>query len=385
VLFEDKERSFTGPRSYVEGDWEYLDRSARIEAQRVRAFINKWVGEYPEAHHGELISRIRSGDQHNFHSATFEIVLFALFRSLGCTVTVHPDLPAGNAAHPDFLVVTPDGAQAYVEAVLASDYSQAEIAARKRKDAVLAAIDKIDSPNFFLSVDAEGNPDRPPSGKTLGRQLERWLSSLDPDAVAREINERGTDHMPKMAWEHEGWKVSFEAIPKKPERRGKGQRVIGALFGGAQFVNVWEPIRDAVKSKGNRYGELPHPFLVCINVDGMSVDRIDEMQALFGEEEFVFKVGSDDEPEMRRKANGAWWGPQGVQYKRVSGVWIFDKLNPWNVVSRKNCVYFNPWSDKPFPSLLEQVNHAKLQDQKMVWTDGQPIGELLELPRDWPE
>jgi hypothetical protein len=304
---------------------------------------------------------------------------------LGCTVTVHPDLPDGSPAHPDFLIVTHDGANVYVEAVLASDYSQAEIAARKRKDAVLAAIDKIDSPNFFLSVDAEGNPDMPPSGKALGQQLEKWLSSLNPDAVAREVNEQGPDHMPKMTWEHEGWKVTFEAIPKKPERRGKGQRVIGALFGGALFVNVWEPIRDAVKSKGNHYGNLPHPFLVCVNVDGMSVDRIDEMQALFGEEEFIFKVGSAEEPEMRRRPNGAWWGPKGVQYKRVSGAWVFDTLNPWNVVSRKNCVYFNPWADKPLPDLFTKVNHAKPLDQKMVWTDGRPIGELLDLPRDWPE
>lgn len=384
MLFEDKKRSFTGPRSYVEGDWEYLDRSARVEAQRVRAFLNKWVSEYPDAHRNELISRTRSGVYHNFHSAAFEVVLFALFRSLECTITVHPDLPGSSTTHPDFLVVTPDGAHLYVEAVLASDYSQAEIAARKRKDAVLAAIDKIESPNFFLSVEAEGNPEKPPGGQALGRQLEKWLSSLDPDVVAREITEQGVDHIPKMTWEHEGWKVTFEAIPKNPERRGKGERVIGALSSGAQFVNVWEPIRDAIKSKGNRYGELPHPFLVCMNVNGMSVDRIDEMQGLFGEEEFVFKVGSA-EPEMRRRPNGAWWGPKGVQYQRISGAWIFDTLNPWNVVSRKNCLYFNPWTNKPLPDLFTRMNHAGPQDQKMVWTDGQPIGELLDLPRDWPE
>ena len=386
MLFDDKERTFTGPRSYVEGDWEYLDRSARVEAQRVRAFLNKWVSQYPDEHRNELVSRITSGDQHNFHSATFELVLFALIRSLGCTVTIHPDLPGGSPAHPDFLVVTSDGTHIYVEAVLASDYSEAEIAARKRKDAVLAAIEKIDSPNFFLSVDAQGNPDHPPSGKTISRQLEKWLNSLDPDAVAREVNEQGLDSIPKMTCEHEGWEVTFEAIPKKPERRGKGQRVIGALFSGTQFVNVWEPIRDAVKSKGKRYGELPHPFLVCVNVDGMSVDRIDEMQALFGEEEYVFKPGGAvGEPEMRRRPNGAWLGPEGIQYKRVSGVWIFDTLNAWNVVSRKNCVYFNPWADKPLPELFMKVNHAKPQNQKMVWNDGQPIGELLNLPRDWPK
>lgn len=385
MLFDDKERTFTGPRSYVEDDWEYLDRSGRVEAQRVRGFLNKWANEYPLEHRYELIARVKSGDQHNFHSATFELVLFALLRSLGCAVTIHPNLPNGGVSHPDFLAVTRNGAQAYVEAVLASDYSSGEIAARKRKDVVLAAIDNINSPNFFVSVDAEGNPERPPSGKALVRELEKWLKSLDPDRVTRDIDEHGLDTMPKMTWEHEGWKVSFGAIPRKPELRGKGQRVIGARFSGAQFVNVWKPIRDAVKSKGNRYGALPHPLLVCVNVDGMSVDRIDEMQALFGQEEYVFKVGEPGEPKMRRRPNGAWLGPNGPQYKRVSGVWIFDTLNPWNVVSRKNCMYLNPWADRPLPDVFLTLNHAKPQDNKMVWIDGRPLGEVLNLPRDWPE
>jgi hypothetical protein len=385
MLFDDKERTFLGPRSYAEADWEYLDRSARIEAQRVRDFLNKWVTEYPADHRGELIARIKSGDQHNFYSATFELVLFALLRSLGFTATVHPDLADGKAAHPDFLAVTPNGAKVYVEAVLASDYSVAEIAARKRKNVVLDAIDKINSPNFLLSINAEGNPERPPKGKALARRLERWLKSLDPDQVERGINESGSDAMPRMTLEQEGWKVSFEAIPKKPDRRGKGRRVIGALFGNAQFINVWEPIRDAVKAKGNRYGALSHPLLVCVNVDGMSVDRIDEMQALFGEEEYVFNVGEAGESQMRRRRNGAWLGPKGPQYKRVSGVWIFDTLNPWNVISRKNCVYFNPWADNPLLDVFLTVNHAKPQDNKMVWTKGKPIGEVLNLPREWPE
>jgi hypothetical protein len=385
MLFEEKDRTFIGPRSYVEGDWEYLDKSARVEAQNVRMFLNKWITVYPAEHCKELITRIKSGDQHNFNSATFELVLFAMLRSLGCTVTVHPDLPDSIPAHPDFLAITKDGTHVYVEAVLASDYSKAEIAARKRKDSVLAAINKIDSPNFFLGVRTEGNPHRPLSGKALGRELECWLKSLNPDQVSQEQFELGLDSMPKMSWEHEGWKVSFTAIPKKPNRRGKGQRVIGALFGGAQFINVWEPIRNAVKSKGKRYGKLPCPLLICINVDGMVVDRIDEMQALFGEEEYIFYVGDPREPEMRRRPNGAWVGPKGPQYKRVSGVWIFDTLNPWNVVSRKNCVYFNPWADKPLPDLFLMVNHAKLQDCKMEWNEGQPIDELLNLPSDWPE
>jgi hypothetical protein len=68
MLFEEKDRTLIGPRSYVEGDWEYLDRSARVEAQRVRMFLTEWVTKYPAEHRNEIITRITNGDQHNFQS-----------------------------------------------------------------------------------------------------------------------------------------------------------------------------------------------------------------------------------------------------------------------------------------------------------------------------
>ncbi len=158
------------------------------------------------------------------------------------------------------------------------------------------------------------------------------------------------------------------------------------LSGGARWVNSWEPIRDAVKTKGNRYGELQHPLLVAINVDALSVDRIDEMQGLYGQEEYVFSVDHlSAPPQMRRKPNGAWFGQKGRQYTRVSGAWIFVTLNPWNIVSRKNTVYFNPWASKPLPTLFDSVHHAKVEGEQMKWNDGQSLDEILGLSAEWPE
>jgi len=386
MLFENKARSDQDPKSYTETDWDFLDRSGRLEAQRVRDFLNRWVSEYPESDRDELISRITSGENGHFRSAIFELVLFALLRSLGGSITVHPDLQNGSATHPDFLVVTPTGESIYVEAVLASEHREAEVSARKRTDAVLNAIERIDSPNFFVGVDADGQPERPPSGKRLRKELERWLATLDPDAVARDVSKLGRDAIPRMKWQHEDWNITFEAIPKKPENRAQGQRVIGMLSGGPRWINAWEPIRDAVKTKGNRYVDLPHPLLVAINVDALSVDRIDEMQGLYGQEEYVFSVADlSAPPQMRRKANGAWFGQHGPQYTRVSGVWIFVALNPWNIVSRKNTVHFNPWASKPLPAFFDSVHHAKAECEQMQWIDGLSLREILGLSADWPE
>ena len=159
----------------------------------------------------------------------------------------------GSERRPDFLVQMPNGEEFYLEAVLASEYSEAERAAKRRKNVVLESIEKLDSPNFFVGISADGNPDTPPPSKRLRRDLSDWLSSLDPDTVAQDVEKNGHEKIPSMTWKHDGWCVEFEAIPIKPEKRGKGQRVIGVLSGGARWVNVWEPIRDAVRSKGGRW------------------------------------------------------------------------------------------------------------------------------------
>lgn len=385
MLFNDKERASLDSKSYIEDDWDYLDRSGRVEAKRVPDFFNKWVSEYPDSDRAELIARITSGDNRHFQSAIFELVLYALLRSLGCSITVHPELPNGSKTRPDFLIDTPQGESIYLEAVIASEYSEADVATRKRTSAVLNSIEKIECPNFFLGIKAEGNPERPPGSKFLRNELERWLGSLDPDAVAHDVSENGHEAIPRKIWKLEDWIIEFEAIPIKPDRRGKGQRVIGLISGGARFVNSWEPIRDAVKAKGNRYGVLPHPLLVAITVDALSLDRIDEMQGLFGQEGYIIDMNDTSAPpQMRRKANGAWFGERGPQYTRVGGAWIFDGMNPWNIISRKNTLYFNPWAAMSLPEFFTTVQHAKVEGEQMQWREGRSLRDILSLSIEWP-
>lgn len=383
MLFEQMERTSREPRSYSEGEWEYLNRSGRLEAEKTRAFLSYWVAQFPAAQRDELVSRIKTGDDRCFRSATFELFLFALLRSIGCSVTVHPNLQSVNGTHPDFLATSDTGERAYVEAVLASEFSEAETSASRRSDVVLDAIEKIDSPNFFLKVYTEGRPGTQPNGRKLQSELKRWLSSLDPDAVARTVSERGHTLLPSREWEHGGWRITFTAIPKKPEERGRGKRVIAMLSAGARPIDSWEPIRDAIRKKENHYGELDHPLIVAANVDAIDVDRIDEMEGLFGEEVSLFRVGDPSAPpRVRRKPNGAWFGPKGPEYTRVSGARLFSDLNLWNIAACSNTLYLNPWGVKALPSFFMAFNHARTKGERMQWIVGTPLSEVLKIPRE---
>ena len=123
-----------------------------------------------------------------------------------------------------------------------------------------------------------------------------------------------------------------------------------------------------------------------MRVDCFSLDKIDEKQALFGQEEYVFNKDSpNSDPEMRRASNGAWHGKGGVQYTRVSGVWLFDSLTPWNIISQKNTLYFNPWAAIQLPKFLEKLNHASANNEKMEWTTGATLRDILGLSEYWLE
>lgn len=385
MLFDLRERTDQITKNHGETDWEYLERSGRPEAQRVRDLVTSWLSGFPEEHRGEIVSRMRGGDDTEFQAAAFELLVYSALRWLGCQVEVHPALPTGTR-RPDFLAIPPAGSPVYVEAVLASEFTQEAKAARRRTKVVLDAIERVDSPDFFIAVDADGDPERPPSGKRLRAALQQWISGLDYEAVAADLRARGNDALPKFTWNHEGWEISFDAIPKKPDRRGQGQRTIGAIFGEARWGTAHETIREAVKFKDGRYGDLPHPLLVAVNVDAMSVDREDEMNALFGDEQYVVRMGDRNaEPHMRRAPNGAWMGAAGPQYTRVSGAWVFRGASPWNVASRSHTVYFNPHAARPLPPLLDLFPHAKGTGGIMRWSEGLALCDVFGLSVEWPE
>ncbi len=329
-----------------------------------------------------MITRIRTTKNDSFQAATFELILHALLKGLGCTVTVEPEVPNESGKRPDFLVVTPQGDSVYVEATLAFADSPEERAMERRINGIYDALEKIDSPNFSVNVWVRATSVSGPSETKLRRHVVEWLATLDPDAVFQRVI---ATHCGSFSEYHDGeWIISLEAWGRPPERRGLGQRVVGMRHGNVGVKNDWGPIRKAIKKKGSRYDILPHPLLVAVNVYGFWLDRNDEMQALFGQEQVVFhKTDQGATPIVQRAPDGVWLG----QFTRVSGTWIFDVVGPWTVARRdkhKPTVYFNPWAAKPLPSLFTTVHHAVASGNEMRWTEGLLPGDILHLPPDWP-
>lgn len=366
-----------------ESSFEFFNRSARPEIQTARELLDEIASGYPADDVPEILARIRSGNDVHFKSATFELFLYAMLVRLGCTLKPHPELSNGSNSRPDFMVTTPDAEEFYLEAVLTSDSNEVDNSAEVRKGVVYDALSARPHQNFMIDIDGEGDPTSSPRGRKLAEEIHRWLDQLDPDQVISTIDNEGFDAVETYEWVHEGWNLEFRPIPLRQERRGKSKNLIGIFPASGGYTDSWSPMRDAVKFKGSKYGKLDRPFIVAVNHSSFHLERIDEMQALYGQEEFTFSNGN--EPKMTRAPNGIWMGKSGAQYTRVSGVWIFNDLHLTSFASRKGTIYFNPWGVLPLPNFLKRYPHAIPANNKMEYHSGISLIELFGLHEKWPE
>lgn len=383
TLFTSIDRTDDSVKPYGEASFSYLDRSARTEACHIRHVLENWYQEYPDES-GDLRSRFRLGDEITHVSSAFELYMHQLLCKLGYSTTVHPETLTNTATKPDFLAISNSNASFYLEAVLATDSSKEKIAADKRMAVLYDQIEKIKNRDFFLLLDVHRKPNSQPSGKKLRNMLENWLDTLNPEIIPKDE----PSAWPRYEWEREGWRIGFTALPRPPHKRGKKDiRIIGLFRPEARWVSTWESIRDSVVKKGKRYGELDRGLVVAVNVGSIHLDRNDEMQALFGQEKFIITVDSlQDEPEFRRAPNGAWYGPKGPRYTRVSAVMLFRELHPWTFGVRGVTTYLNPWAQYPIDGPLLELDYAKVkQDGQMEWIDRKKPFEVLDLPEGWPE
>lgn len=386
MIFSTNARTDDAIQRGRETDFEFLDRSSRPEVGRVRDLIAAALGRYPRKEVDELAARIRARDDHAFRSATFELLLHDALVRAGYALQPHPILPNGMAARPDFLVTDEAGSSFYLQAVLASSKNGSNPAAEAIKATTIDELSQAPHKNFYIDIDSDGDPVSQTSCKALIRSIHEWLDSMNVDNVSSIVAEQGLEAAPSMAWEHENWKLTLRPIPVKPARRGKLRTLVGMYGGGAGIIDDWTPLRNALKKKGGKYGNLDKPFIVAVNANAFNLDPIDEMQALFGQEQYVEYVGRPDMGgHMRRVPNGAWMGPEGPQGRRVSGAWFFNDLTPYSIASRRCTLYVNPMANHILPESMFRFSTAKVINDRMVRQDGWDLASLFGLDKGWPE
>lgn len=387
TLFDDFHRDYTGAARYSEPQFAYLNRSARPEANLIRALLEGWFSRYPQPEAAGLRACFRSSNDLQYHSAFFELFIHELLLKLGFRPQIHPTLPLVTTRRPDFLIESPNNKNFYMEVVVAANMSKDEYAARARMDVVYDSINRLDSPNFFIGMDIQGTPQTPPPAGPIRSFLSKNLARLDPDKMMT-LLESGLDALPHWNYEYGDWKINFYPIPKSPEVRGKpGTRPIGLQFYGPQFMDSRTTIRDALCTKAGRYGDLALPYVVAINALDRSTDFTDIMEALFGKEKYLIDLSrsKSSEPEMTRELDGVWTSKSGPRYTRLSAALVAISLSPWNLPRANIRLYHNPWARIPYTSELTLLSQAIPITGRVELQDGRALSDIFDLPKNWPE
>jgi hypothetical protein len=387
-IFDNVDRTYEGPASEQESHFVFLNRSARKEINQVRELMEDWFSRYPDTQQEELRVRLRSEIDRHFLSAFFELYLHELLIRLGYHVEVHPEVSIESGKRPDFLVSSPSGKEFYLEGILATDLSHADIGANNRIKEVYDALNDIVSPNFFIGINIRGTPTTPVPKWKLKRDVHRFLEKLDPDIVTSYY--KNNNDFPKKSFSHDDWILEYYAIPKSNESRGKDSvRPLGVRMHMPKWVDTRTPIRDAIQKKSTKYGNLGKPYIIAVNSLALHLDNIDIMDALFGKESFVFTIDSDgslvgSEPKAIRNPDGAWFGPEGPQNTRVSAVFIVWSLLPWSVAVRTPIIYHNPWSQFPCQEEMAKLKRAIPNCGHMETIEGLNAKDIFNLKADWP-
>lgn len=257
------------------------------------------------------------------------------------------------------------------------ELSKEEQAAEARKNEVFDAINKLERSDFWLALHTQGEPDTQPPGAWWRREVAKWLSTLAPDVIAAEIAE---SVWRERTFTHEGWTLTVTPYPKSPEQRGTPgvgpivSRNYGARFGGL------EGLGEAVTSKGQHYGELPHPLVVAVNV----VPR------------FPKQAHHDDVLQALLGANGAWHQKQ-PRYTRVSAALVVWDFDPWTPATADVRLYHHPWASIKYQGALCRLPQSRARlapgmllpkpdgsDLAMDRIDGENPRDILGLPEGWP-
>jgi hypothetical protein len=346
----------------------------------VRDELEAWFDAFPAQGKTDLRKRFvaRAAQQH--YPAWWELYLFTLFSRLGFEVEVHPETGV-RRTRPDFRCTRAD-TSFYLEATTVFSGIVEEGRHPEREAWILDLVSEARNPNFFVHLAFRAVGTERPKRAEIVKPIERWLATLDPDAVEPTLR----DNPEALELAVRDWIIELTPIAVRPEARGReGHRLLGMGPMSSGFVNDVEQLRDSLERKFSRYGSLDAPLVVGVLMMSGSVDRETVEQALFGNEAIQFSTSNPEEYHMIRKRNGAWVKGPGPAATAISAVAVASRLRPWTCASHLPELWLHPWARAPLTCELPFVQATADGEGSLVYTDTQAAAwEVLGLPADWP-
>jgi hypothetical protein len=361
------------------GIFSFYNRADGVIWEHIRNTLDAWFAGYPAEHAADLRGRFRSKREGAHVGAFWELYLHRLLHRMGYEVAVHPAVP-DSSHQPDFEIARA-GERLYVEAAVVCSGIVDDDADPVREGWIMDIVNKATHPNFYVGLEFEARGNTPPRDRTVIGPLIEWLDSLDPDAVD---SSAAPPSKRIIAGE---WRLVFDAVPIVPEARGK--RPAGRLLGYGPpttgFVDDITQVRDTLKRKRGRYGQLDLPLVVAIRCSSTFLKPDDVAAVLYGSRAYQYTPGTGEAGKLVRQRDGTWMSERGPTGTRMSAVLTMTGLDPGTMGSAAPWLWHNPWAQRPL-TVDWPFSTGVASDRGEVATTEREVdmAALLGLRRDWP-
>jgi len=294
-----------GGRKRDESVWQFLERSTEAIAADTRARCDAWLARMPAGPRNSLVHRLKDRHDAKVRDALAELVTFVLLDSIYPSVDVEP--ATGTGSYTDFAVNLPVRTHFEVRRKSPSEALSGD--ARRRAD-IAAELEKIESPDFWLDVDAHSGA-TVPRMRPVRQKVKAWLDSLDYDKEAgraeqeRQARQSGSaDEMPGLdagpqerakylaarppyqppTFEDrgQGWYIRIGAYPREAESRGPGQFTVGVRSAGEAHIETADSLERGVRDKLKQHAGLADPLVVVLDLSSPIADDLQISAMLYG-------------------------------------------------------------------------------------------------------
>ena len=294
-----------GGRTGHESVWQFLERSPEPVAAETRTRWDAWLSRMPADARAALVTRLKDRHDEQVRSALAELVTFILLDCVYPAVEIEPE--TGTGSRTDFAINAPD--RTHFEVYRKTPPPALTGDARRLAD-IAAELEKIESPDFWLTVDAQSGM-QVPAMRQVRDKVTTWLASLDYDEqVARNDQEQqarreraagktpGFDATPleqaRYLAAHQpagppvfedsgnGWSVRISAHPRPAHARGPGQFTIGLRSAGQAHIETSEGMEEAVRGKLRQHSGLADPLVLVLDLSSPIIGDREIAAMLYG-------------------------------------------------------------------------------------------------------
>ena len=319
-----------------------------------------------------------------FVASTCELVTRRFLIGAGLSVETHPTVP-GTTERPDFAAKNEQGAiKAYVE-VTTTNPSAELVGQMNRENLIYEAIDGANIPNggilgYHLVKAGSDSPPLVP----LVSSVEEW---------ARDNLEAARQGEVVRMFDAGQWRIALELYactptPTETAARSAGRAIgIRSLRGG--IITPEKDIRNALKKKAGRYGDLNAPYLIVVCDAKENIINRNAVQSANNRSRVrrrIFAIHRRDHaPEVRPQRPLARLRRRRMN-KHVTGVLLLPRTSIWDLRDERHepIVAVNPWATRPLPVELKSITRYEADGASWVLHEGERFANVLNLPDPWP-